>query len=159
MDRVEKQPDGSYHWSCSIDKEFHMRSVRAGYFGLAFVIGFVLLLGAFLTFSGKDNDFALVLIPAAVVLITALPLLILSGNAKDPHQRYDMNEEYVKSGYGQAARFTYFKQAKEVTVAGNYIEFAGKFRNNRIYIPREDMEFVKEFILSRIPEDAVIHNI
>ena len=157
MDRVEKQPDGSYHWSCSIDKEYHMKSVRAGYFGVAAIIVFVLLLGTVITFSGKDKDFSLILIPVGVVLITAVPLLVFSGNAKDPHQRYDMNEEYVKSGYGQAALFSYFKQARDVTVAGNYIEFAGKFRNNRIYIPREDMEFVKEFILSRIPEDAVIH--
>ena len=41
-------------------------------------------------------------------------------------------------------------------VSANYLELCGKYKNNRIYVPPEDMDLVRDFILNHLPEDVLI---
>ena len=91
-----------------------------------------------------------------VILLIALPLIFLWNSAGAPREQYAMTEDYVKSGYGMGSIYSEFKNTKEAAVSAKYIEMSGKYKNNRIYVPPEDMEFVRDFILKHLPEDAVI---
>ena len=43
-------------------------------------------------------------------------------------------------------------------VTSGYIELIGNFSTNRIYVPAEDMDFVRSYIMQRLPADAEITN-
>ena len=159
MDRMSQGPDGSYHWDCSIDIEYHRKTGRKGLLGILVLCAFVFVL--FLAIShGEDfrNDIWIPLLVIGVILVIALPLIFLWNSAGDPHERYEMTEEYVKSGYGKSSIYSQFRKIKEVLVTPRYIEMSGDCKTNRIYVPAEDMDFVREFILERIPDDALIRH-
>ena len=157
--RITQEPDGSFRWNCPIDTDYHRKSGREGLFGVLFLCAFVFFI--FLAVShGTDlrEDIWIPLSVIGVILVIALPLLFLWNSAGAPHEQYVMTEDYVKSGYGKASIYSEFKKTKEAVVTAKYIEMDGNFRNNRIYVPSEDMEFVREYILKRLPDDAVIRH-
>ena len=80
MDRVTQQPDGSYHWSCSVEKEFHQKSVKSGLWGCVILVVFILTV-YFVIHGTADfkESIWIALLPIGVVLVIALPLLLLSG--------------------------------------------------------------------------------
>ena len=91
-----------------------------------------------------------------VVLLIALPLFYLMYSAENPHEEYLLTEEYIKSGYSRSAIYSYFKKTTEAVITAKYIELTGAHTINRIYVPAEDMVFVKNFILKRLPENVKI---
>ena len=92
----------------------------------------------------------------AVILLIALPLFYLMYSAENPHEEYLLTEKFVKSGYSRSAIYSNFKKTKEAVITAEYIELTGDFRTNRIYIPAEDMDFVREYIVKRLPENVRI---
>ena len=157
MSRINKDPNGCYHWNCSIEREFHRKSGRQGIWGVLIICAVVVIVFLIATQGGDLlNDFWIPVLVISVIVAITLPLIILWYSAPDPHEQYSMTEDYVKSGYGQGAIFSEFKKTNEVMITQKYIELVGKYRNNRIYAPEEDMDFVKDFILERLPDDVVI---
>ena len=158
MSKITQEEDGSYHWSCSIDKDDHQKAGRRGLWGVVITCAAAVLI-FLITSHGTNaqNDLWILLLVIGVILVIALPLLFLWNSAEDPHEQYVMTEDYVKSGYGKSAVFSQFKNMQEVIVTARYIELKDKQYNNRVFIPPDDMDFVREYILQRIPEDAVIH--
>ena len=69
-----------------------------------------------------------------------------------------MNDEYVKPGYGKSSIYSEFKKIKKMIVTPGYIELIGNLTTNRIYVPAEDMDFVRSYIMQRLPADAEITN-
>ena len=163
MKMIIQEPDGSYRWNCSIDTEYHRRSVKSGgIWGVLITCAAMLILFIFCIKSSGGSikdDIWIPIIVIGTILLIALPLLYLMYSAKDPHEEYLMTEEFVKSGYGRAAVFSSFRKTKEVTMTEKYIELTGPHRTNRIYVPAEDMSFVREYILKRLPDDVVIRDI
>lgn len=158
MDRITKQSDGSYKWSCAIDIDYHQRSVHKGIWACAVITAFVLILYAVISAMNKtqSSDLWIPLLVIGVILAIALPLLYLQSTASDPHEQYVMTEAYVKSGYGKSSVFSNFKDANALEITAKYIEIIGPHTRDRIYVPAEDMDFIRQFILDRIPEDASI---
>lgn len=159
MDKLTKDPDGSFHWNCPIDTDYHKKSGKEGLWGVLILCAVVLFI--FLGVShGTDakDDIWIPLLVIGVILLITLPLLFLWNSASDPHEQYVITDEYVKSGYGKSSIYSEFKKTNEVVVTAKYIEMIGKYRNNRIYVPAEDMDFVREFILNRIPADALVRH-
>ena len=157
MNKIVQAADGSYSWDCSIDRGYHRKTGREGLLGILFLCAFVFIL--FLLVSHGTNlkeDLWIPLTVIGVILLISLPLLFLWNSAGDPHERYIMTEDYVRSGYGKSAVYSEFKKTKEAVITGKYIEMIGNYRNNRIYVPPEDMDFVREFILERLPEEVRI---
>ncbi|MBR6089597.1 MAG: hypothetical protein IKP86_06665, partial [Anaerolineaceae bacterium] len=109
--------------------------------------------------TSAQEDIWIPLLVIGVILLISLPLLFLWNSAADPHEQYILTEEYVKSGYGKSAIFSEFKKTKEVVVTGKYIEMTGKYGINRIYVPAEDMDFVRGHILDRLQPDALVRNV
>lgn len=107
---------------------------------------------------GMQKDIWIPLIPIAVILAIALPLSYFQYTASDPHEQYLMNDEYVKPGYGKSSIYSEFKKIKKMIVTPGYIELIGNLTTNRIYVPAEDMDFVRSYIMQRLPADAEITN-
>ena len=159
-ERVELQKDGSYRWSCSIDKDFHQSKVKAAFWACFAVVGFSLLVGLFASgMNPSHNSLWMISLVPVVIMIIGLPLLFLYGSAEDPHESYVLTEKYVKSGYGREAVFATFERTKTVVIRPRYIELSGRFRTTRVYVPAEDREFVQEYILARVPENTVVNRL
>ena len=133
MERVQQKPDGTYSWSCRIDKEFHREAAMKGVYGYLIVILVVLVIGVFFSFHFRDFDWIPVLICIGVISAIALPLLYFSVSASDPHEQYVMTQEYVKTGYGRNAVFSDFGKARTLVITSAYIEIADDRKKNRIH--------------------------
>ena len=157
MSNITRDPDGNYHWDCSVDVDFHRRSGRQGIWGILGLCVFVLIIFFFVS-RGTDvrNDWWIPLLVIGVILAVGLPLLFLWNAAPDPHEQYLMTEDYVKSGYGKSSIYSEFKKTRELLITPKYLELTGPRSSNRIYVPEEDMGFVRNFIIERMPEGANI---
>ncbi len=155
MDRIAKQTDGSYRWSCRVDPAAQRRDAETA--GLILLIILVLVLTAGVVIAALTRSWDALWIPALVVaIVTAMsaPLLYLYGTAKEPRERYELTEHYVKSGYGRSAVYSVFSKVKTVAAASDHIVLFGKNKSHRIQVPKEDMEFVRDFILERVREES-----
>ena len=90
------------------------------------------------------------------VLGLSLLLFRLYASAEDPQEQYQMTEEYVRSGYGRSAVYSDFDKTTSATFSPRYIELSRKGKAHRIYVPEEDMMFVRDYILSRLPAETDI---
>ncbi len=157
MKRITQEQDGSYRWDCPIDTDHHQKSGKKALAGVLILCAFVIVLFLITTHgTGARDDIWIPLLVTGVILVIALPLLILWNSAGDPHEQYVLTGDYVKSGYGKSSIFSVFRNTKEAVFTANYIEMIGKHQKDRIYVPTGDMDFVREFILERLPDDAVI---
>lgn len=157
MSKITQNEDGSFRWDCSIDKDFHRRSGRQGLWGVLGLCAFVLLIFFFMT-RGTDaqNDLWIPLLVIGVILVIALPLIFLWNSASDPHEQYVMTDEYVKSGYGKSSVYSEFKKTRKLLITPKYLELSGPHFVNRVYIPAEDLDRIRDFILERIPAETEI---
>lgn len=157
MANIIRETNGSYHWDCSIETDYHRRSVKTGLWwilGICAAVFIFFLIAAHGT--NAQDEWWIPLLVIGVVLVIALPLFLLWNSAEDPHEQYMMTEEYVKSGYGKSAVFSKFSETKLLVITSKYIELSGPHTVNRIYVPEEDMSFVRNFIVERMPENAEI---
>lgn len=157
MNRIIQNPDGSYHWECPIDRDFHRQSVRKGLWSVPIFCAVMIIV--FLVASHGSNmreNLWIPLLVIAVILLIALPLFYLMYSAENPHEEYLLTEEYVKSGYSRSAIYSNFNKTTKAVITAKYIELTGAHTTNRIYVPAEDMVFVKNFILKRFPENVKI---
>lgn len=157
MNRITQDSDGSWHWNCPIDPSYHRKSGRAGLAAVILICAAVLII-FLITSNGSmaQQDTWIPVLVIGVILLIALPLLFLWNTADAPHEQYVMTEDYVKSGYGRGAIYSQFKKTKEAVVSAKYLELCGNYKNNRIYVPPEDMDLVRDFILNHLPEDVLI---
>ena len=159
-ERIRRSPDGSYHWSCRIDRDFHRRSAVQGVWACVFIAAFILVICAFMpSRPGETSVFRTALIPVGVVLGIALPLLFLQYHAPNPREQYVLEESHVRSGYGKGSIYTEFRRVRTLIIAPDYMELTDDRRSNRIYVPAEDMAFVREFIMARLPDGINIKHI
>lgn len=157
MERVAQDEHGAFRWSCRIDREQNQKAALKGAAACAVIAAVVLLICLMMPApEGTEKPLWLPLIPLGVILLIAVPLLFMQYTASDPHEQYLMDDSEVKSGYGKSAVLTEFRKTESVTVTSGYLELSDGRCTNRIYVPPEDMDLVREHILKRIPEHAVI---
>lgn len=157
-EKIAQQPNGSYAWSCSIDAKYHRDSIRPGLYVCVGIAVFLLIFGGVLSYSNHDwKSFLIVAGCAAVFLLISFLIFGLAFSVKDPHESYEMREEYVKSGYGKSSVYFEYKKVKAIILSRKYIELHGKTKRMRIYVPEEDYNFVRGFIQSRVPMECVIN--
>ena len=151
MDKIQQERDGSYRWSCRIDKDYHKAYALSGL--RAFLIGFgiLFLIMEAITLRAGNGGW----IPAAVVgsvLVISVPLFYLYANASQPAEEYWMTEELVKIGYGRGAVFLEFAETEMASFHPGYIELTDKHRKVRVYFPAEDGAWIREYVMQRLPE-------
>ena len=154
---ITEQPDGSYTWSCSIEVEYHRKSMGTGFKACIGIAVFLLLFGAYFVWQHQDwETFWIVAGCTAVFLLITMLVFGLTLLATDPQEIYQMTDEYVKTGSGRSSAYFRFRKTKTAVFTRRYIELQGKVTKMRIYIPAEDLDYVKDFIRVRLPDDCDI---
>ena len=123
-DRVQLQEDGVYRWNCRIDKQYEQRIYKITMIVCGIIAAFLLIIGAGLSvMSGGFGEFGIVACCVAVFLvITVLVCWFLDRVSSDPHEIYEMTEDYVQTGSGRSKEYFILKKAKKMLVTEKYIE-------------------------------------
>ena len=111
MSKIMQTSDGSYHWDCPIDRDYHRKFGKEGLIGILVLCAAVLIIFLLIP-AGQDGhkDLWIPLHVIGVILVIALPLFYFWNSAEDPHEQYEMTETYVKSGYAKSAVFSEFNK-------------------------------------------------
>ena len=155
--KIAEQPDGSYTWTCSIEVNYHRKTMGTGFKACIGIAVFLLLFGAVLARQHRNLEtFWIVAGCTAVFLLITLLAFGLTLLATDPQERYEMTETYVKTGSGRSSATFHFRKARAAVFSQKYIELQGRMAKMRIYAPAEDFDFVKDFIRIRLPEECEV---
>lgn len=153
---IERDENGTYHWTAAIDGEYDRKIIRI-VFG---AIGGLCVLFTVYALVRYPDMFLTTLLSClgvlAVVSAVALPLMRLSRGRQ---QKYEMNEEYVRFvGYGRSDSYFRYKGIRRVRVnrARNLIHIRGTAVSAPFFVPPESFEFVRNYILSRLPDSAKV---
>ena len=153
---IERDENGTYHWTAAIDGEYDRKIIRI-VFG---AIGGLCVLFTVYALVKYPDMFLTTLLSClgvlAVVSAVALPLMRLSRGRQ---QKYEMNEEYVRFvGYGRSDSYFRYKGIRRVRVnrARNLIHIRGIAVSAPFFVPPDGFEFVRNYILSRLPDSAKV---
>ena len=153
---IERDENGAYHWTAAIDGEYDRKIIRI-VFG---AIGGLCVLFTVYALVKYPDMFLTTLLSClgvlAVVSAVALPLMRLSRGRQ---QKYEMNEEYVRFvGYGRSDSYFRYKGIRRVRVnrARNLIHIRGIAVSAPFFVPPEGFEFVRNYIVSRLPDSAKV---
>ena len=153
---IERDENGTYHWVAAIDGEYDRKIIRI-VFG---AIGGLCVLFTVYALVKYPDMFLTTLLSClgvlAVVSAVALPLMRLSRGRQ---QKYEMNEEYVRFvGFGRSDSYFRYKGIRRVRVnrARNLIHIRGIAVSAPFFVPPEGFEFVRNYILSRLPDSAKV---
>ena len=153
---IERDENGTYHWTAAIDGEYDRKIIRI-VFG---AIGGLCVLFTVYALVKYPDMFLTTLLSClgvlAVVSAVALPLMRLSRGRQ---QKYEMNEEYVRFvGTGRSDSYFRYKGIRRVRVnrARNLIHIRGTALSAPFFVPPEGFEFVRNYILSRLPDSAKV---
>ena len=153
---IERDENGTYHWTAAIDGEYDRKIIRI-VFG---AIGGLCVLFTVYALVKYPDMFLTTLLSClgvlAVVSAVALPLMRLSRGRQ---QKYEMNEEYVRFvGSGRSDSYFRYKGIRRVRVnrARNLIHISGIAVSAPFFVPPEGFEFVRNYILSRLPDSAKV---
>ena len=187
--KITKNQNGFYNWTCSIDGEYYRRNMWLGIKACLGIAVFVLVFGGFLSFqrrnmwlgikaclgiavfvlvfggflSFQNNDWKSLLIVAgcdAVFLLITFAVFKLALLDQNPTESYEMTDIYIKSGYGKSSVYFDYDKARGAVITPKFIELHRGIKKMRVYIPAEDYEFVKGYIMSRLTGECEIsyHN-
>ena len=153
---IERDENGTYHWTAAIDGEYDRKIIRIVFGAIG---GLCILLTVYALIKYPDMFLTTLLVclgVLAVVSAVALPLMRLSRGRQ---QKYEMNEEYVRFvGYGRSDSYFHYKGIRRVRVnrARNLIHIRGIAVSAPFFVPPEGFEFVRKYILSRLPDSAKV---
>ena len=153
---IERDENGTYRWTAAIDGEYDRKIIRI-VFG---AIGGLCVLFTVYALVKYPDMFLTTLLSClgvlAVVSAVALPLMRLSRGRQ---QKYEMNEEYVRFvGYGRSDSYFRYKGIRRVRVSRprNLIHIRGIAVSAPFFVPPEGFEFVRNYIVSRLPDSAKV---
>ena len=153
---IERDENGTYHWTAAIDGKYDRKIIRI-VFG---AIGGLCVLFTVYALVKYPDMFLTTLLSClgvlAVVSAVALPLMRLSRGRQ---QKYEMNEEYVRFvGSGRSDSYFHYKGIRRVRVnrARNLIHIRGIAVSAPFFVPPEGFEFVRNYIVSRLPDSAKV---
>ena len=153
---IERDENGTYHWTAAIDGEYDRKIIRIVFGAIG---GLCVLLTVYALVKYPDMFLTTLLSclgVLAVVSAVALPLMRLSRGRQ---QKYEMNEEYVRFvGYGRSDSYFHYKGIRRVRVnrARNLIHIRGIAVSAPFFVPPEGFEFVRNYIVSRLPDSAKV---
>ena len=155
--RVAKQPDGSYRWTCRIDIGYHKEQTKTGFRAVGIIAAALLLIGVIIAAQTRSwESLWISILVAGVVLLIALPLLRMSSNATEPMEEYWMTDVYIKSGYGRSSVFSHFSKTEAMRVFNDHLELVEKGKTRRIYVPAEDIDFVVQYVSDHLPQNTPV---
>lgn len=156
--QVKKYSDGFYRWRAETDPEYERRIYSITMITCLIIAALIMAFNIYLYVLYKDPMSLLIVTVCDIVflLIAFIICLILSKLPGGIYETYAMDETHIKSGYGRSSVYFDFKKVKKLNVEKRYLELIRGIKNMRVYVPEEDMSFVKGFITSRLNDQAEI---
>ena len=154
-DRVTLQPGGFYSWYGNMDNAYYRNQQ---YNGLKLFIGLLLLMMLIMFTLLQSLEFILIIgaVFAFVILLTLGIILLTVRGEGVTREIYTMTDSWVRAGSGRSSSYFTFSKARQVTFMPRYVELRGRLKVLRVYVPQEDMPFVREHIRSRLLPGAGI---
>ena len=159
-DRVTRQEDGSYRWVGRIDLKYHQKQTMIGMKACLGIGAFIFVLYLCLTIRYQDWK-GLLIATVCILIFLGISAFFTRlfgwgiGKAKpDPHERYEMTDEHMKTGTGKPSAYFPFRKAKVLILAESYFELQSEHRKMRIFFPPEDRDFIRGYIQGRIPPET-----
>ena len=152
LTKITKNSHGFYTWSCSMDVGYYRKGMWMGIKACLGIAAFILVFGVIMAVQYKDwTNFLIMAGSDAVFLLITFVVFKLALSAEDPHESYEMSDIYVKSGY-----YFDFDKAKVAIFTPKYIELQNGIKKIRVFVPEEDYDFVKRYIMNHLTGDCEI---
>ena len=155
--KIKKDSNGFYTWSCSMDVEYYKKGMWMGIKACLGIAAFILVFGAIM--AVQFHDWTNLLIVAgcdAVFLLITFAVFKLALSAEVPQESYEMSDIYVKVGYGRSSVYFDYDKAKVAIFTPKYIELQNGIKKTRVFVPEEDYDFVKRYIMNHLTGECEI---
>lgn len=155
---VTQVEPGVYRWKCMTSKEDERKAYTMTMKICAFIAACLLVIcSAFCIMQDDWWSMWIVLLCVAVFMIISLLICLgldrMSGGVV---QVYEMRDTYLKSGSGRTAAYFKYKRTRTMLICPDHIELQGPFGGPGIFARPEDLPFVRDYLLSRMPGTAII---
>ena len=155
--RVTLQANGTYIWSAELDMETERRGYRTGGLIWVWIAAVLFLLGMFFSLRSHDwQPFVFVTVLVISILLITWGVVRGQENMGQRSRTYRLMDELIATGSGRRTAVFEFKKAREMTVGKGWIELTAKIVAFRAYVPEEDLDFVRDYIQSRVPKECMI---
>ena len=152
---IIKDENGAYRWTGTEDKRYEQKASGIALYVSGGICAVFIIMGLAL---GGGMRGVFLLMGLAAMAVVGGTCLLMNRFGGQRRQRYIMTEEYVgfrRRRYCAPFRFKSIKKAA-VFPSRNMIELYQAADSGAVFVPREDFEFVKDFILKRLPEKVVV---
>ena len=140
-----------------MDVDYYRKGMWMGVRACLGIAAFILVFGGILSIQYNDwTSFLIVAGSDAVFLLITFVVFKLALSAKDPQERYEMSDVYIKSGYGKSSVYFDYDKARVAIFTPRYIELQSGIKKIRVFVPEEDYSFVKGYIMSRLTGECEI---
>ena len=153
---IERDENGTYHWTAAIDEEYDRKIIRIVFGAIG---GLCVLFTVYALVKYPDMFLTTLLSCLGVLAVVSAVALPLMRRSRGRQQKYEMNEEYVRFvGSGRSDSYFHYKGIRRVRVnrARNLIHIRGIAVSAPFFVPPEGFEFVRNYIVSRLPDSAKV---
>lgn len=157
LKKIHTKEDGTRWWTCNVDDEFVIFSIRTALIVGGIVCAVVMLLGLFVS---PDTQTVLIFLAscAGVMLFISMICGVIWLTRNRQWLSYDLTDEFVR--YGKTRKnetSVFFEDVIKTEEEGNKIRLFTKHRKHLVYIPAEDYSAIRDFILAKIEEKSKFH--
>ena len=154
---MKQSSDGNYYWTGIFDKDYEKEQYRIVWITVGIICVFLIVFGGFLILpSGDWQLFMPVLLPCLAVIGITYAIIAIFKTGPGSKRDYGMNENGIWMGSRRSRVDFYFRSAKHVIFTKNYIEPVKKTGGFRIYVPKEDMLFIKDYVRRHLPDNCEV---
>ena len=155
--RIAENESFSLNGKAAMDVGYYRKGMWMGIKACLGIAAFILVFGAIMAIQFHDWTNLLIVAGCdAVFLLITFVVFKLALSAEDPHESYEMSDIYVKSGYGRSSVYFDFDKAKAAVFTPKYIELQNGIKKLRVFVPEEDYDFVKRYIMNRLTGECEI---
>ena len=152
---ITQDERGLYHWTGTIDRAYEGKTCKITFGVCGGICLFIILMSLLL---GSEMLWVVLLSCAGVMAVAALTCGLFSLNAGKRTQRYMMSEEGVYFHQRRYEALFPFKSIKKAVVypERSMSELYQKVGSGPVFVPPEEFDFVKRFILERLPDGTEV---
>ena len=156
--QVRLLDDGSYFWGIEVEKSYERRAYKTTLICCLVIAVLVLAVGFVFCFMARDFEFFWIVAVCDLVFlaITVAVCWIYDTFSLLSLGVYTMTDDFIKTGSGKSEETIWFKDVRKAMFTHKYIEIKARFHRIRVYVRKEDMDFVRNYVMQRLPGNADI---
>ena len=154
---MTRSENGNYHWTGTFDREYEMKQYQIVATVVEVICIGLMIFGGFLCIpSGDWGAFLVIFLSCIAGLLITIGVIRFFKRGYGSTRGYGMSEYSIWTGSKRYRTAFVFDSAKHVIFTDTYIEPVQKIRGFRIYVPADDMPFVRDFVMKRLPSACII---